>query len=96
MAEKKVRVQNSTTDGTTIRVWVIHLSPNHRASFDVAPGQQVTNNHMETGHRGVIVYDDFEEKVILTSEFILDASNIKAVVAGDAASGYTISYAVFV
>lgn len=96
MAEKKVRVRNNTTDGTSVRVFVDHLTPTIRAVFDVQSGAQQQNNHMTTGHRGVIVYDDFQESVILTGEFVLAGNNVQITISGDAAAGYSLSYAVFV
>jgi hypothetical protein len=92
--EKRVRVQNLTSDGTSIRVFIIHLHPGIRAIFDVQQGQYTQNNHMTPGDRGVIVYDDFQEKVIATGSFVLGAQNVRVIVAGDAIAGYTLSYEV--
>lgn len=95
MAEKKVRVRNNTTDGTSVRVFVDHLNPTIRAVFDVQPNALQQNNHMTTGHRGVVVYDDFNESVILTGEFVLDNANVQINIGGDAASGYNLSFAIW-
>ena len=92
---KRVRVRNNTTDGTSVRVFVDHLNPMIRAVFDVQSGAQQQNNHMTTGHRGVIVYDDFQESVILTGEFVLAGSNVQINIGGDAATGYNLSFAQF-
>ncbi len=91
--EKRVRIQNATSDNTFIRVYIEHFQANIGLTADVAPGQFCQNNHMTVGHRGVIVYEDFNEKIIGTSEFVLQNDNIRVIVSGSEAAGYNISFA---
>ncbi len=90
---RKVRLANNTSDQTSLRIYVEHFDVNTRLVADVPSGQYVQNNHMAQGHRGVIVYDDFTEEIIAVDRFTLKNSGVKVVVSGDAATGYTVSFA---
>ncbi len=92
---KKVRIHNNTTDQTFVRVYITHFQANTGLTADVAPGQFVQNNHMTQGHRGVVVYEDFNENVIATGEFVLQDQNIKVFISGSSGTGYSVSYAVW-
>lgn len=96
LATKKVRITNNTTD-TGIRARVVHFKPNIQFIRDVPKNQQKLITGVDTGSRGVIIWETLNEKVIATGFFELKASglNIDVIVTGNKTAGYKISFAGF-
>jgi hypothetical protein len=91
---KKVRVSNNTSD-TGIRVRCVGFGEGVSFTLDVAKGAQVIQDNVFVGDRGVVVYEDFNKKIIVTGKFTLESTgqNIDISVTGNKTSGYTVGFA---
>jgi hypothetical protein len=95
MAQKKVRIRNLSD--VDIRAFCLSFNPGVSFVMNIAQGAPAqTNTNVDPGHRAVVVYETFNEGVIATGDFVLEAAgkNVEVTVSGNTGS-YTLSYALF-
>ncbi len=86
----KVRVYNNTEDVATLRFRCVHFQHDLHFTRDVVKGSHKTVSGVDKGHRGFIVYEDFNKQIILTGSFQLPAAgmNVKVAIFGNERDGY--------
>jgi hypothetical protein len=77
-----------------IRVKCLAFDQNVGFTLDVAQGQQKTQANVQPGSRGYIIWEDFNNQVIMTGSIKLDTMNVIITISGDATNGYTVATAV--
>jgi hypothetical protein len=87
---RKIRIKNNSDTG--IRIKCLGYSEGVGFLMDVPQGQQRTQDGVVEGSRGIIVWENFNEKVIITEKFTLSGMNLIGIVLGDSTNGYRIAF----
>jgi len=87
---RKVRIRNQTD--TDIRAKCFGFGQGVGFVLDVAQGQQQTEVGVLQGSRGILIWEDFNEKVIVTGSFELSGMNVIVTVTG-MNGNYQLAYA---